>query len=205
MIRSVIIFVCIIILYLISLFLYLSGTVEEIINRLEKSPTILSFFDESQTFFDSLGRYDGISGFDKSVYSTLFNAPLEHSRELANRITILDKPRLNLCLLGHPKEYLNLLKNEDGLVHRFIMNAPEPVFFKAADIHEAYKFNTISLSKIFFFLFKIHQKERAYTFDADSSIETVHDRFKTIIKETSSFDSFIGYFSLFIKLNRNFH
>ncbi len=75
----------------------LSGTIEAIIYKLEKCSTVLSFFDESQTFFGALGRYSEKSSYDRSIYSTLFNAPPELSRDLAKSSTVLQEPRFNMC------------------------------------------------------------------------------------------------------------
>ncbi len=160
----------------------------------------MRFFDENQTFFGSLDSHNGTSNYNKRLYSSLFNAPPELCQEFLTELVgssaHIIEPRFNLCVLGHLKEFLDNLKACDSyydecLMHRFILNSPKPVFFKAAQIRSACTSETISLAKIFFFLFKIHKEKREYIFKDESKIDSVHDKYKGLIEKTNELDSFI--------------
>ena len=165
---------------------------------LKKKSTILSFFDESNTFFGSFGRYKGSPSYERSLYTTLFNAPTMLDRVLSKKSIILTKPRFNLCLLGHPKEYINLIRNDltkcdDGLMHRFIVNAPKPIFYLAEDIRQANSYHhTLSLTCIFYLIMTIHEQERNYYFKDNIAIDNLYNKYKTFVIKLYNYDSFIS-------------
>lgn len=48
--------------------------------------------------------------------------------------------------------------------------------------------DNISLTSIFYMLFKIHELERVYTFKNNQKIDALHDDFKDIIEKTHTID-----------------
>ncbi len=79
-------------------------TVEALLYHLNSLKTVLSFFDEAQTFFGSFGRHTSANGasYERSIYLELANAPdvFQRDQKFSNGRTIINNPRLNLCLLG---------------------------------------------------------------------------------------------------------
>jgi hypothetical protein len=91
---------------------------------LQDKSRVLSFFDESGTFFGSLDRKN--NSYDRSVYNSLFNSPKNYNRDVLNNQINLKDPCLNMCLLGHIEEYIQMLNSEnsqddDALMHRFLL------------------------------------------------------------------------------------
>jgi len=159
---------------------------------LQDKSRILSLFDESSTFFGSLDRKNN-SSFDRSIYNSFFSAPKTYTRDVLNNQLFLENPILNICLLGHIEEYIQTLNCEntrinDGLLHRFFLNIPQPIFKKAKYIREAIVHDNISLTSIFYMLYKINEIERVYTFKNIQKIDALHDDFKDIIEKTHTID-----------------
>jgi len=70
----------------------------------------------------------------------------------------------------------------------FFLNIPQPIFKKAKYIREAIVHDNISLTSIFYMLYKIHEIERVYTFKNIQKIDALHDDFKDIIEKTHTID-----------------
>ncbi len=162
---------------------------------LQDKSRILSLFDESSTFFGSFDRKNN-SSFDRSIYNSLFSAPKTYTRDVLNNQLFLENPILNICLLGHIEEYIQTLNCEnsrtnDGLLHRFFLNIPQPIFKKAKYIREAIVHDNISLTSIFYMLYKIHEVKREYSFQHTDKIDKIHDYFKDIIEKTHTADKLV--------------
>lgn len=176
------------------LIIILSGTILSVLRLLQDKSRVLSFFDESGTFFGSLDRKN--NSYDRSVYNSLFNSPKNYNRDVLNNQINLKDPCLNMCLLGHIEEYIQMLNSEnsqddDALMHRFLLNIPQPVFKKAKYIREANDNYNFSLSSIFYMLYKIHEVKREYSFQHTDKIDKIHDYFKDIIEKTHTADKLV--------------
>ncbi|RNA08529.1 hypothetical protein BpHYR1_031578 [Brachionus plicatilis] len=101
-----------------------AGTVEALLTNLETNPCMVSFFDESSTFMSSFGLYKGGDGkYDRSVYLELYTGPDGYDRTLTR----------------HMSDYINFVRQEknsrdDGLIQRFHICAPRPIYFKTEDM-----------------------------------------------------------------------
>ncbi len=94
---------------------YIGGSVEAVVTRMSQPNSNVVFlpFDESATITGQLGRYNGGSSYDRSIYNELFNGDGSFSRVLSKFSYIIVNPRLNICLLGHANEFINIwLKSE---------------------------------------------------------------------------------------------
>ena len=79
---------------------------------------------------------------------------------------------------GHPNQFIDLCRSEksikdDGLIHRFLMCAPKPVFLMAEDMLNAPDL-PCSLTLVLLYIYKFHFSEenvgRIYTLSSDASI-----------------------------------
>jgi hypothetical protein len=61
----------------------------------------LANWDESATFFESLGLYkkNGAS-FDRSIYNELWNALDRYRKDISGKRISIKNPRLNMSVLG---------------------------------------------------------------------------------------------------------
>jgi hypothetical protein len=162
---------------------------------LQDKSRVLSFL-ESGRFFDSMYRVN--NSYDQSVYNSLFQSTKNFSLEVLNRHIYLQDPCLNMCLSGQFEDFIHTLdleisQRKDGLMNSFLLNMPQPVFLKAKDLREAINHETISLTSIFYMLFKIHEadEKREYIFENIYKIDCLHDYFKYIIKRTHKLDQVI--------------
>ena len=118
-----------------------AGTVEGLLHYMKHLGPAISFFDESSQFLGSFGRYNGSgsANYERSIYLTLANAQNNFKRDLKQERTSIIKPRLNICLNGHPYYFIDALNgeknsNDDGLFQRFFISCPKPSIFLSADI-----------------------------------------------------------------------
>ncbi|RNA05204.1 hypothetical protein BpHYR1_040782 [Brachionus plicatilis] len=129
----------------------------------KKPQFVLSLWDESSTFLNSFGLYKGqnSSSYDRSIYNDLYNAPSFYRRDTANSRQVFKEPRLNICVLGHPPTFIELIKNEvnskdDGLIQRFHLCAPDPEFIKDKMIMNAQQ-PACSLEVLFCIIWKLNE------------------------------------------------
>jgi hypothetical protein len=126
---------------------------------------ILSLFDESSTFMGSLGRYSGGgAAYERSIYLELFNGGNSFSRVLSKETFVIENPRLNICMLGHPHEFIKLMredkkKRDDGLMQRFLSNCPMPQFYSMEFIKEARNTERkFSMSILLYVIKRLHDR-----------------------------------------------
>lgn len=92
-----------------------SGSVEGLLEHLDTIPCMLAFYDESNTFLGTIGRYSngGSSAlYERSIYLTLFSVADFIDRDIKATRSKIRCPRFHMCLLGHPYFFINLLKQE---------------------------------------------------------------------------------------------
>jgi hypothetical protein len=111
------------------------GTPEALLDLLHDLQSIITIYDESSAFIGNLGRYTGGKGdFDKSLILELFNDRSIYNRDLKSSKKKCTNPKLNMCLLGHPYTFINMIKDErqnvgaDGLTQRFLFSSPKQEF-----------------------------------------------------------------------------
>ena len=130
---------------------------------------------------------------------TLFSGFKCIDRELKSGRSKIINPRFHMCLLWHPINFINLLKQErscydDGLFQIFLMNAPEPPVIKAEEMRSA-PATILSLHCIFYFIHMVHfEKKRNYTFSTEASqlIDFEFNLAKERVMIVNEFDSFLG-------------
>ena len=143
--------------------------------------------DDSSTFMESSGRYSG-DGAKKqeSIYNDLYNGSSMFNRSLSKVSYAIVKPRLSICLLGHPSQFIQYIQEErankdDRLIQRILCNAPKPQFYSMNIIKESRTAPKLfSLNVFFYAIHRYHKKthlddngEEAsinieYTFDNDA-------------------------------------
>ncbi len=69
--------------------------------------------------------------YDRTVYLEFFNGPDIYNRDLKSGKTRIADPRLNLTMAGHIEDIIKQINDEvlnycDGLMQRFLINAPLP-------------------------------------------------------------------------------
>ncbi len=83
-------------------------TVEGAINYLASYQCVISNWDESVTFFDSLGLYKkGGVGFDRSIYNDLWNGPDTFRKDISGKRLAIQYPKLNMSVCGLFKNFYN--------------------------------------------------------------------------------------------------
>ncbi|RNA30068.1 hypothetical protein BpHYR1_006689 [Brachionus plicatilis] len=75
----------------------------------------------------------GSASFDRSFFLELYNGFDVYQRDISNERLVLEIPRLNLCLLGHPSLFIGLVTNEakqndDVIIQRLLLCAQDPGF-----------------------------------------------------------------------------
>lgn len=155
----------------------------------------------------SLGRYssNNSASYDRSVYLELFNAYEHYNRDLKCGRTRIEKPRFNLCLLGHPYFFASMIAAEragrdDGLTQRFLLCCPRPAL-TTFDVINRIESPEISLNKIFFVVGEIHKKPREYflTEDALKCYGACYSKFRSFVRKCDNKDAFLG--AMFGKAN----
>ena len=104
----------------------------------------------------------GTASYERSIYLELADAGGEFQRDLKSERTFISNPRLNLCLNGHPHEFIQAFQSErgtkdDGLMHRFYAMCPKPNIYLSEDIMKASEI-PFGINLLFFFIFKKHQE-----------------------------------------------
>lgn len=147
----------------------------------------------------SFGMYKGAGGdeLDRSVFNELWSAPTIFRRDIKSLRTMIDYPRLNLCLLGHPHEYVRTIYGErmhrqDGLIQRFLVCAPEPAFLNYDDIMNAPS-HEFSLSCILYLVCKLNQCPITYTLSPEATVvfKEHYTQFKELLRITNNLDIFL--------------
>ncbi len=161
----------------------------------------LSLWDESASFMSSFGLYKGSNGagYDRSIILELYNAPRRFKRDLKSSRTIIENPRLNICVLGHPDSYIKVIQDErankdDGMMQRFLLCAPEPAYFTAKEIKTNNQ-NHCSLEKVFFTVYLIHETNINYSLDekADELFCTLYTQYKKLVEKCNLCDVFLRF------------
>lgn len=166
------------------------------IDLLDKLGCICCLFDESNSFIGSLGRYSNGANYDRSLFLSLYNAPSSLDRDLKSGRTRLVEPRVNICLLGHPFQFIKMLKEErdgfdDGLIQRFLLSVPKPHYIKATQIRNAKK-PKISLFSILFAIYNLYKNQVNFK-PSDVSLEVFDDIYSTnqnLIEKANTCDIF---------------
>jgi hypothetical protein len=167
-------------------------TVEALVDKLDENPSILPLFDESTAFYGSLGLYKQGAGvsYERSVYLELHNGDSDYNRGLKSKSNYVEKPRFNLSLLGHPSEFIQMVRKEktnldDGMIQRFLLCAPKPVCLKSIEILSCPD-PEFDLSLIFFVIKTMNSKAQILTFEDDEAKLVFHkyyDLYSTSILE----------------------
>ena len=182
---------------------------EGLLFYLDKFQTMISLWDESSSFMGSFGRYTGDGGasvgYDRSIYLELANVPNDFRRDLKQSRCRIQYPRLNLCLLGfkrkflgHPAQFIDAMKNEkssqdDGLIQRFLLCAPNPIFLSAQEINQAPDL-ICALDNILLFIHHANANmPNIYSLDLDAAAKfnTYFTDFRQIVKNSYHIDCFI--------------
>lgn len=89
------------------------GTPEALLDLLYDLQSIITIYDESSAFIGNLGRYSGGNqGFDRSLILELVNGPSVYNRDLKSSKKRCTNPKLNMCLLGHPYTFINMMNDK---------------------------------------------------------------------------------------------
>ncbi len=168
-----------------------AGTVEGLLHYMSKLGSAISFFDESSQFLGSFGRYNGGSvQYERSIYLTLANAQEDFRRDLKTERTSITKPRLNMCLNGHPFSFIEAFTYEknsydDGLFQRFFVSCPAPTVYLSADILSTPE-PKISLLCIFYYIYKKHSSQTvsmSLSIEANLKFNEFYDLFRTLHRD----------------------
>ncbi|RNA24789.1 hypothetical protein BpHYR1_001524 [Brachionus plicatilis] len=177
-----------------------AATVEGLLRHTKSLKYVLSFFDEASTFFGAIAMYKGASSasYDRSVFLELYNGPDVYQRDISGERLVLENPRLNLCLLGHPSLFIGLVTNEaqqndDGLIQRFLLCAPDPGFIDWNTISNAGP-KCCSLSVIFYLILKSNEKPIRYILDeeANHEFELIFSKYRKYVQHFHDKDGFLS-------------
>ena len=94
--------------------LYIKGiTIESLLKQLLADPNAMQFWDEFSTLISSMGMYKGgNSGFDRTVYLTLYNGVKKYKHQLKTENISVDFPRVSMLAAGHPSKVIRMLEEE---------------------------------------------------------------------------------------------
>ena len=101
------------------------------IQEISKKGTIIQFWDELNTFLDSIGLYNKSGGgLERSIINTLSNGTSEFKHELKSKQYEIAYPRLSVLAAGHPPKLITNINSEklssDGFFSRYFCCVPEP-------------------------------------------------------------------------------
>ena len=141
----------------------LAATVVALVHELKRKGAIASLYDEAHTFLGSLGRYSNKLSYERSIYLELYSAKTFKRTLKAEGTVVVENPRFNLYLQGYPEVFIKVAcdesrATEDGLMHRFFMSAPRPVYYMAEEIMETHPVEYF-LSLLLFVIHSLHKKE----------------------------------------------
>ena len=104
-----------------------------------------------------------------------------------------------MVLIGHPTQFIDILKSEksskdDGLIQRFLLCAPQPVFPKSKQILDA-PVPKASLSCIFMFIKLANKDGLVFTLSkaAEAQFCEYFDDFREVVEQSYQVDSFIRF------------
>lgn len=63
---------------------------------------MIQYWDEFSTLINSFGMYKNGSGFDRSVFLTLYNGEDRYTHQTKSESIAIDKPRLSIFTASHP-------------------------------------------------------------------------------------------------------
>jgi len=175
------------------------GSVEGLMDLLQHIPNLVGLYDEASTLIGTFGRYKASgSGYDKSFYLTLWNAPEIAQRDLTGKRGFILNPRLSICMLSHAFQIISTLMNErvsydDGFWQRFLASCPTPPMVSAEDITKQIK-SKITLVNLFYFMYLLNSEPRRYKFDqsARQLINFEYNRYMLLIQRCNRFDPFLS-------------
>ncbi|CAF0844111.1 unnamed protein product [Brachionus calyciflorus] len=124
-----------------------------------------------ESVFD--GKLGGDGKFDRSIYLELYSGPMGIDRTLAGSRYFIDEPRFNVCLLGHMGDYIDFVRQKkcakyDGLIQRFHICAPEPIFYKAKEIIKT-PVPKYSMTVLLFIVHKLNLNPVTFTLDESAT------------------------------------
>ena len=91
-----------------------AATVEALLHYVKSLSSVVSFWDESNTFVASFGLYKSgahAMGYDRSIFLELYNAPNRYYRDLKGERSVLVGPRVNLGLNFHPESLIDFAQS----------------------------------------------------------------------------------------------
>ena len=103
-------------------------------------------------------------------------------------------------IIGHPDQFIQLCKAEktvkdDGLIHRFLMCAPMPVFLTAEEMKNADPL-PCSLTCILYYIQKMHSSPKIYKLSAQADItfDKYFNSNRSLVKKSNNVhkDIFLG-------------
>lgn len=148
----------------------------------------------------SFGRYSGGGSlYDRSIYLELANAAGDIRRDIKSERIFVDKPRLNLCMNGHPHSFIDFFKGErdlkqDGLAQRFFASCPEPSYYMSEDIMNSEN-EEFSISLLLYYIYKKHDvNDAVYSLSTDANIvfNGYYDIYKKIIRDATIKNTFVN-------------
>jgi hypothetical protein len=75
--------------------------------------TLTGYYDEANTLFGSLGRYNqGGAAYDKSIYNSMWNGPKVIKRDLKTGRSNIVGARTQLTVCTHPQFVMNSLSGK---------------------------------------------------------------------------------------------
>lgn len=112
-------------------------------------------------------------------------------RDLKSGRTRLHNPRLNICLLGHPYLFIKILKDEkenydDGLLQRFLISIPKPIYYSAEEIRQTPKAK-ISVFSILYTVNHLHINPITYklSIEAQTKFDLIFTKYKNLVQEAN--------------------
>lgn len=116
------------------------------------------------------------------IYYFKANSGKDFRRDIKTDRTYIANPRLNLCLNGHPFNFIEAFKQEryakdDGLVHRFFVCCPKPSSFTSKDIMSTEK-NPCSLLLIFYYIKIRNSNDKGFSqMELSPDAETIFNKY----------------------------
>lgn len=135
--------------------------------------------------------------YDRTVFLELFNGPDVYIRDLKSCKSRLSNPRLNLTLAGHVETTYKQMSDErefDGLLHRFLLCSPCPLFdISSKNMREA-DAPTVSLLCILYSISYLCESGKTLQYDPEAlnEMDKLIDSYRDVIKHANNIDQFMA-------------